>query len=189
VQTLFNLGIAFNRLFEPMGALQPYNPQRFAYYRDGDLYVMGAPLLKQDDPILEAFVKAEEEKQRSSSAKQPYIAFVDHGPPLKEGKIDREFIEAFGLTVPQDGVLALGDNYSMSADSRDFGFVPTQNLRGSPSFTFWPPGRRLGRLPQPPYPWITLPNLLVWTIVALIIIALILISRERKKKGYFKKLD
>lgn len=188
IRKLFNVGMAFNNVFEPMAPNQPYNPQRFAYYREGDLYVMGAPILKKSDPTLIRFVQYENEKQTASSREKPYIAFVDHGPPLKEdGTLNIPFIQAFGLRVPDDGVVALGDNYAMSADSRDFGFVPVQNLRGAPSFTFWPPSSRIGPLPQPRYPWFTLPNIIVWTAVAIITILTLLWIRRRNRRSVFYK--
>ncbi len=187
IMKLFNLGFAFNTLFEPVEPNQPFNPQRFAYYRQGELYLMGAPLLKKDDPILTHFVQSELEKQNRSTREKPYIAFTDRGPPLKEdGSLDTAFIRAFGLKVPEDGLVALGDNYAMSADSRDFGFVPTENLRGAPSFTFWPPGKRVGLLPQPPYPWFTLPNMIVWTVAALVIACAILWLIRRNNRSIFK---
>jgi signal peptidase I len=187
VMQLFNLGIAFNTLFIPTEANQPYNPQRFTYYRNGDLYVMGAPILKKTDPTLIRFVEKEMEKQNASSRDTPYIAFVDRGPPLtQDGQLDVDFIRIFGLKVPETGVVALGDNYAMSADSRDFGFVPTDNLRGAPSFTFWPPGKRLGPLPQLPYPWLTLPNIVVWTLAALVILTTLIWLVRRSKRSVFK---
>lgn len=187
LQKLFNLGIGFNLVYQPIAPFQAYLPQRFAYFRNGDLYVMGAPLLKKGDPVLETFVKNELEKQQASSQDLPYIAFIDRGPPLLEnGKLDVDFIRAFGLKIPEDGVLALGDNYAMSADSRDFGFVPTMNLRGAPSFTFWPPSPRVGPLPQPSYRWFTLPNCLIWGIVILILIICYIVFKIQSKKPIFK---
>jgi len=190
LRKLFNLGIGFNTVFEPMAPNQPFTPQRFAYFRDGNLYVMGAPLMKKNDPTLIRFVQNEMDKQKDSSREKPYIAFTDHGPPLKEdGTLDVSFIKAFGLKVPGDGVVALGDNYAMSADSRDFGFVPVENLRGAPSFTFWPPSSRIGSLPQPSYPWFTLPNLIVWILAACVILFIILWLRHRNRRSIFDKLD
>lgn len=187
IQKLFNLGIGLNIVFQPMGANQPYNPQRFAYFSHGDLYLMGAPIFFKDDPLLKSYVENELEKQNNSSDAEPYIAFVDHGPPLKEGKLDVNFIRAFGLKIPDDGVLALGDNFAMSADSRDFGFVPTYNLRGAPSFTFWPPSKRLGPFPQPSYPWLTIPNLVVWILVVLVAIGCYIYLKKRNQKRLFKR--
>ncbi len=188
IRKLFNLGIGFNTLFEPVAPNQPFNPQRFAYYRDGDLFVMGVPLLKKNDATLIRFVQSETDKQKNSNREKPYIAFVDKGPPLKQdGSLDIEMVKAFGLKVPDDGVVALGDNFAMSSDSRDFGFVPTENLRGAPSLTFWPPSERLGPLPQPPYPWFTLPNMIVWTVALLVLIAIIYWIRKRNKRSLFDK--
>jgi signal peptidase I len=187
LRKLFNLGIGFNLVFEPMAPNQPYTPQRFAFYRDGDLYVMGAPLMKKNDPTLIRFVQNEMGKQNNSTREKPYIAFIDRGPPLNEdGSLNVPFIKAFGLKVPDDGVVALGDNYAMSADSRDFGFVPVENLRGAPSFTFWPPSSRIGPLPQPPYAWSTLPNMIVWITAALVILALLFWVRHRNQRSVFE---
>lgn len=188
IYKLFNVGIGFNRVFEPMAPLQPYSPQRFAYYREGDLYVMGEPIFKKNDPVLVKFVQNELEKQKSSNREAPYIAFVDHGPPLSsDGTLDTAFIEKFGLKVPEDGIVGLGDNYAMSSDSRDFGFVPIENLRGSPSFTFWPPGKRMGPLPQPGYSWWTFPNLLIWSLAILVFIVTYLWLRRRNRRSIFPK--
>lgn len=188
IQKLFNLGIGFNLVYQPYTPYQPFLPQRFAYFRNGDLYVMGSLILDKEDPILKAFVKEEIDKQNASSPDHPYIAFVDSGPPLlTNGELDKDFIRTFGLHIPENGVLALGDNYAMSADSRDFGFVPTQNLRGAPSFIFWPPGKRIGLLPQPPYPWTTLPNCLIWGAVTLICVGIVIYNSKRSKKPLFKK--
>ena len=183
---LFNLGMEFNTVFDPVMANQPYVPQRFAYFRDGDLYIMGAPILKKDDATLIDFTKREMEKQKASSKEAPYIAFVDPGPPIKDGKLDKEFIYSFGLHVPNDGILALGDNYAMSADSRDFGFVPIYNLLGSPSFTYWPPCCRLGPFPQAHYPWITKSNLMVLSIILLSLATYYVYQYKQSRRSYFK---
>ncbi|MCB1181157.1 MAG: signal peptidase I [Chlamydiia bacterium] len=188
IQRLYNLGVGLNTLYTPMATNQPYNPQRFAYFRDGELFTMGAPLLRKEDPTLKAFVKSELNKQRNSSEEEPYIAFVDHGPPLLEdGEIDVEFIKAFGLKMPENGILALGDNYANSSDSRDFGPIPENNLRGTPSFIFWPFGRRFGTLPQPAYPWFTWPNMIVWVIAGSVIVAVIVISIRNRRRPLFRK--
>ncbi|MFC2049174.1 signal peptidase I [Chlamydiota bacterium] len=190
ITKLFNLGIAFNTVFEPVAPNQPYNPQRFAYYRNGDLYVLGVPILKKTDPTLIRFIQSENDKQSASTREKPYIAFVDHGPPLKaDGQLNVDFIHAFGLKVPDTGLVGLGDNFAMSADSRDFGFVPTENLRGAPSFTFWPPGKRLGALPQPPYPWFTLPNMIVWIVAAIVIGLSLLWIIRRNQRSIFSDKD
>ncbi len=103
-----------------------------------------------------------------STSIRPYAPFDDAGPPLKDGKIDVEFLKRYGLTIPEKMYLVLGDNHAMSADSRYFGFVPQDNLRGGASFIFWPPGPRWGRPPQPPIAHLTIPNMAVWSLAAFI---------------------
>ena len=186
VQTLFNLGIDFNLLFAPRSKDRVLYPQRFAYFRDGSLFVMGTKVYDKEDPLLEQFVKKEIEKQNSSPTKKPYVAFIDRGPPLlADGTIDKEFIKTFGLKVPPKMYYVLGDNFAMSADSRDFGFVPEENLRGSPAFILWPAQDRFGPPMQPPHPIFTLPTIIVWGAFIVICTMWYLIEKKRVKTPLF----
>jgi signal peptidase I len=160
IQKLFNLGIEMNKAFEPLGAHQLYYPSRYAYFRDGDLYLLGGIVLSKDDPTLTAFNESEEKREKASSNEKPYIAFKDNGTP------DLEKIKAFGLTIPEKQYYMLGDNHAMSADSRVFGFVPEANLQGAPSLILWPPGHRWGTPDQKPYPFMNMPRAIVWSIAA-----------------------
>jgi len=171
VQTLYNLGIEWLTPFSPQAKMQGLLPSRYVYYRDGDLYALGAPLMKKDDPLLVRFIQHEYLKQQNAPSYRPYYPF-DDTPPLfdKEGKIDHAFIMQYGITVPPKHYLVLGDNYAMSADSRDFGFVPEANIRGAPSLIFWPPGHRWGPLLQPSYPLFNSPRAAVWCLVLVILI-------------------
>ena len=168
VQLFYNLGIEFDNSFAPSSKQQNRHPSRYAYFRDHDLYLLGAPIFKKDDPALILFLKREYQKQSMSTSIRPYAPFDDAGPPLKDGKIDVEFLKRYGLTIPEKMYLVLGDNHAMSADSRYFGFVPQDNLRGGASFIFWPPGPRWGRPPQPPIAHLTIPNMAVWSLAAFI---------------------
>ena len=150
LQTLYNLGIEFNTHYDPSTQISnKIRPSRYTYFRDGALYVMGSPLFEKGGPHLAKFMKLESQKTRP---------FTDRGAP------DLETIRSFGLKVPDGHVFLLGDNHAMSADSRIFGFVPYENLRGGASFLYWPPSPRWGRLPQPSISHFTLPNCTVWGI-------------------------
>ncbi len=163
--TLFNLGIEWDIRFNPNSDYLPVYPARYAYFKDKSLYVMGKPLLQKEDPTLLEFIHSEYLRQESAKT-LPYYPFEDTGPPLLEnGEVDAKFIERFGITVPEGHYLVLGDNYAVSGDSREFGFVPEGNLRGAPSFIFWPPGPRFGPPRQPPYPWATLPNFIIGALI------------------------
>lgn len=168
VQKLYNLGIEMNTAFNPTPKNQTLFPHRYVYFRDGDLYTMGGMIIKKDDPALVKFQEREEKRESQSSARTPYVAFKDYGPPLKDGKIDAEFIKTFGITIPEKTYMMLGDNHAMSADSRIFGFVPEENLQGAPYWIVWPPGDRMGPPSQKPYPFMNVPRAIVWSIAALI---------------------
>jgi signal peptidase I len=124
---------------------------------------MGAPILKQNDPTLLNYIDREKKRQTISRPQSSYQPFIDRGPPLDaEGKLDKDFVQKFGLKIPAKSYLVLGDNHAGSGDSREFGFVPEENLRGGPVFIFWPPGPRFGTPNQPPYPFFNPGRLISW---------------------------
>ncbi|TXI39844.1 MAG: signal peptidase I [Nitrosomonas sp.] len=167
VQLLFNLGLEFNTVFTPFSTDQLAFPSRYAYFRDGDLYIMGAPLFNKDSAILKHFMEGELAREKASSKAKPYVAFRDYGPPMKDGKVDLSFIRTFGVTIPEKHYMVLGDNHARSADSRTFGFIPQENIQGAPSFLLWPAGDRWGAISRPHSPWINLASAVVWSIAAL----------------------
>lgn len=189
VQRLFNLGIEWRAAYQPEQVSYPLYPTRFAYFRNGDLYLLGASVIKQGDPLLSAFEAQETARERASSKDHPYAAFKDYGPPVKEGKIDVERIRALGVTVPEHHYLVLGDNHAMSLDSRFFGFVPEDNLEGTAVMTVWPPQGRFGPLPQAPAPWWNAPSVIVWAMVLLIVTVVWVLSRRKKQEDIFQKLS
>lgn len=180
IQRLFNNGIDFNTAYQPRPKGQGIFPQRYAYFRDGDLYMLGAPIIKKDDPVLVEFNKNEEKRVQEAAKNKPYVAFKDYGAPVKEdGSYNNDFIKSFGVKIPDHHYMVLGDNHAMSSDSRVFGLIPEQNLQGAPSLIIWPPGN-MGRPLQKPYPIFTLPRIIVWSI-ALAIFAIWYAFHYRKK--------
>jgi len=174
VQKLFNLGIEWNMAYDPQPERYAPFPHRYAYFRDGALFLLGGSIFKSDDPTLQAFIKREMHRQELSSSSRPYISFQDRHPPLKEdGSFDLDFLHTFGLKIPDDQYLMLGDNHAMSGDSRVFGFVPQANIQGAPTWIIWPVGDRLGRPPQPPLPLVTGARMTIWAIVSVIAAAYI----------------
>lgn len=164
-QLLFNIGMEFDTRYNPQRKEQAIFPSRYAYFRSGDLYLMGAPVLTKEDPTLLRFI--EREQKRETTSRTPYLPFIDAGPPLlANGTLDIEKIKTYGLSVPAASYLGLGDNHANSGDSRQFGFIPEANLRGGPSFIFWPPGSRFGAPNQPGYPLFNPGRLVIWTLAA-----------------------
>jgi signal peptidase I len=190
IQRLFNLGIEVNNMVAPKGNQQRYFPQRYAYYRNGDLFLLGAPIFKKGDPVLEAFQVREQKREKAATAAKPYVAFKDYGAPVKAGgAYDVPFIRTFGATVPEKHYLVLGDNHAMSSDSRVFGYVPEDNLQGAPSIIIWPPGDRLGFPMQKPYPIVNVPRVIIWGIALLALAIWYFLHRRNMKKPIFKKIN
>ncbi len=175
IRVFFNIGMEFDKRFLPEFSGSNFLSSRYAFFRDGDLYVMNAPLLKKGDSLLEAFQIAEQKKKNEASTYSLYHPFIDEGAPTVAD------IKEYGLTVPDKHYLALGDNYANSADTRDFGFVPEDNIRGAPSAIFWPPGSRLGLINQPRYSLFTGPSTVLWSFTILIIVIWTIIHRRRNK--------
>ncbi len=190
VQKLFNIGMEMSNLFEPRSRHQTTYPYRYAYFREGDLFLLGAPIIKKDDSTMKNFLAREYRKEKASTKQHPYVAFKDYGPPLtKEGELDREFIKTFGFKIPEKHYLALGDNHAMSQDSRTFGPIPQANIQGAPSLIIWPPGSRWGLPNQKPYPLVTFPRLIIWGIVAFALLIWYLIHRRNLHKPIFIKIN
>ncbi len=164
----YNLGIDMNEDILSRSPLAPV-PNRYAYFRNGDIVTMGTVLFEKDDPILRQFEENEINRQARDFS---YFAFQDFGSPLKES--DPSFFQAYGLKIPEGFYLLLGDNHAMSVDSRYFGVVPESNLQGSPSLIFWPTGSRWGTPLQPtacsisPYSMVILISIvgIVWVAIA-----------------------
>ena len=146
---------------------------------------MGAPILKKDDPTLFRFI---EHENKESETRPSYTPFIDAGPPLlANGSLDLQKIKMYGLTVPPASYLALGDNHANSGDSREFGFVPEANLRGGPTFVFWPPGNRFGLPHQPPYPLFNPGRLIIWILAGIGFTSWWIIHRRRTRFTFDKR--
>lgn len=172
IPTLYNLGIQWDRAALPLGKTLP---TRFAYFREGVLYVMGAPLFDKDSQQVKSFLQNEQNRQE----KEPYyIGFVDQGAPA----LTSASLKAFGVTIPPFHYMVLGDNHAMSGDSRVFGFVSEASLQGVPEFIFWPPGDRLGSPSQPEYATFVTPRLIIWGVAAISGICFYLLRRRRLRK-------
>lgn len=177
VKNLFNLGMEFDKRILPRSPfnLSSFYPSRYLYFRDNNLYVMGKLFLEKNSPKLKAFITTEEQKAKLLTSYKPFID--QKAPLLEDGSLDLAKIERYGLKVPLDHYFVLGDNHANSADSREFGFVPKENIRGVPSVIFWTPGIRSPV--QPPYPLFTLTKSITWA-VALIVWILWMIYKQKR---------
>ncbi len=179
VQLFYNLGIEWDTRFSPQVRNQRLVPSRYTYYRDGNLYLLGSPALYKTEDTLVNFLIREQQRKDASNPQAPYFPFEDLGSPLQNGQLNYDLVRQNGILVPDKMYLVLGDNHAMSGDSREFGFVPQENLRGAPDFIFWPPGDRWGAPNQPPYPFFNGPRTIVWFIAACCIIGGTIYWRRR----------
>ena len=134
-------------------ALDRLLPQR--RLRVGDVFVFKFP----DDPRRD-FVKRAIGLPGDVVEIRDKVVFVN-GAPLAESRVthgDTDLYAAgrrdqLGPTrVPEGQIFALGDNRDVSNDSRFWGTVPLENVKGRPLFVYWsepdePPSRSLaGRI-------------------------------------------
>lgn len=61
--------------------------------------------------------------------------YLDDSIPTNPGTIISEDVS---ITIPQDKYIVLGDNRLASSDSRMWGFVSTEEIRGKAFFIYWP---------------------------------------------------
>lgn len=188
IASLFNLGMEWYRSVEPSNQPLQIFPSRFAYFREGDLYVMGGVLMKEEDPTLQAFLSSEIAKGESEGSS--YLPFVDPGPPLdKDGQIHKETLLKYGIQVPEGHYLVLGDNHASSADSRYFGFVPQNNLRGTPTVLLSPFDPRWGMTATSDlYGW-NVPTLFVWATALSGFVIWLLMQRRKHNRLHFTPLS
>jgi signal peptidase I len=65
----------------------------------------------------------------SRAISEPYA--VHHGPAHSR------YEQMAPIVVPKRKLFVMGDNRDNSSDSRDWGFVPVENVIGEPMFVYW----------------------------------------------------
>jgi len=107
---------------------------RFTEPERGDIVVFDS--LENDDTLIKRVVGLEGDEIRVQGG----LLFVN-GEPQEEPYLNEEepFRGYYGpLTVPKGDVFVMGDNRGNSADSRVFGPVPLDNIKGEAFIRFWP---------------------------------------------------
>jgi signal peptidase I len=112
------------------------DPQR------GDVVIfLWPPGLIEDPPERTDFVKRLIGLPGETVEVRNETVYVD-GRPLDEPYIKEAPLEDYApRKVPQGCFFMMGDNRNRSRDSREWGFVPREDLEGKALFIFWPPRR------------------------------------------------
>lgn len=69
------------------------------------------------------------------------FVFIDNKPLSEDYVVNRDTYSMEPLKIPPDHYFAMGDNRPNSADSRFWGFVPEENIRGPVFLRYWPLNR------------------------------------------------
>lgn len=73
------------------------------------------------------------------------------------------YIKTFPITIPKDYVFVMGDNRHNSNDSRYWGLVPYENIKGKAIFIWFSEGRRFDKNDEKKsYPWVRFERLFRW---------------------------
>lgn len=147
--------------------------QRYVYFFHNDLFIMGQKFLSHKSKKLSTFIA--KEKLRSDTE----TPFIDD-PILfdDKGSVQTAIIQKYGMKVPKKHYLMLGDNQGGSADSRSFGFLHENSIRGR--FLFMLPFSIFG-LPQPSGLGINIYKIVIYSIIALMALAYYLIRYTKQR--------
>ena len=67
-----------------------------------------------------------------------HTTYVNDQPLYEPYVVDKSANDFGPIIIPEDNVFVMGDNRNNSADSREWGFLPTENITGRSLFRYWP---------------------------------------------------
>ena len=67
-----------------------------------------------------------------------HTTYINDQPIYEPYVLDKSKNDFGPIDIPVDTVCVMGDNPNNSADSREGGFLPTQNITGRTLFRYWP---------------------------------------------------
>lgn len=114
---------------------------RFSKINRGDIIVFRPTQRLLDEGYKDDFIKRVIGLPNEVVKVEGGIVYVNNNP-LKEPYLVEKMNEDFGpYKVPADSYLMMGDNRNNSYDSRKWGPVPEENIKGRAFLRFWPLNR------------------------------------------------
>jgi signal peptidase I len=124
-------------LYGPEVPLTNWHLPRLKTIRRGDIIVFRYPR----NPS-EAFLKRVVAVAGDQVEIRDSVVYIDSRPLREPYAVHRGLRSAAReqmapLTVPKNSLFVMGDNRDNSSDSREWGFVPADNVIGEPMFVYW----------------------------------------------------
>ncbi len=150
---LFGLKFSYYFSDPPKGSMVIFEPPKEVKRLDGELWVKRIIAGPGDSVVIEeGLVYVNDQKlfeiyvngQKTSSYSGKYNEGFYDGPKMKEVKREWKIPEKGSK---DSGWFVLGDNRENSFDSRSFGLIPDENIKGKPWF-IWAPFTKIGVVPN-----------------------------------------
>lgn len=109
--------------------------KRFDHIRAGDIIVFHPPP-KANSTV--DFIKRVVAIAGDKVEIRNHTIYVNGQPLYEPYVVNRSKNDFAEIVVPEDSVFVMGDNRNKSADSREWGFLPTKNITGRSLFRYWP---------------------------------------------------
>lgn len=101
-------------------------------------------------PIKESYVRYSSPVHNVFRDDFPKVDYVDQGEEGRWFEHMKDYVQRGDLVVPRGQYFVMGDNRDESSDSRYWGFVPRENIIGSPLLIYWsirsPEGEYMGQM-------------------------------------------
>ena len=109
--------------------------KRFDHISPGDIIVFHPP---PSAHATEDFIKRVVGLPGYKIEIRNHTTYVNGQPLYEPYVVDQSKNDFAQIVVPKDSVFVMGDNRNNSADSREWGFLPMQNITGRTLFRYWP---------------------------------------------------